>query len=246
MREWVRRTTVSSPSGVNVISTAVDCGPTPNHCCSQPHVSRMRCGGSTSTNCPSITDPPMVMGHRPPGRGFSVASEPIQRTIRTGSVKCAKTVSGRAATRTSCSTTSVVATTGLPLLALGGALERLQATGQYVGQEAVQLVEAFRAHAVQAPRPGAPLVDQPDLLEHAQVLGDGRLGHQEARGDVAGAQLAAGQQAQDLAALGLRDGLEDLHARKCSTRLYKRNYATATGCLLAQSTMFCEPSTTVP
>src|SRR2546430_13695857 len=61
----------------------------------------------------------------------------------------------------------------------------------------------FRSHAVEAARAVAALVDEARLLEHLEVLRDRRLGHREARGDLARALLAGGQLSQDLAAFGL-------------------------------------------
>jgi hypothetical protein len=75
----------------------------------------------------------IVRRQTPPGRGSSVASVPIQRTIRAGLVKYEKTVSGGASTLTSCSTLLVplgVAGTashlrfGAPAPAVGQGVER--------------------------------------------------------------------------------------------------------------------------
>src|SRR5436305_4516334 len=158
----------------------------------------------------------MSIRQTPPGRGSSVASIPIQRTIFTGSVKYSNTASGGAATRTSCSTTLVSArasaTAAPPLVLLDDLLEAREAPWQHVGEEAVKVIEALRAHAVEAAGAVAPLAHEPGLLQHLQMLGDRRLRDLEARGDVTRAQLAAGQQPKDLAPLGLCDRLEDLHA----------------------------------
>src|SRR3954454_2612820 len=156
------------------------------------------------------------MRHTPPGRGSSVACVPNHSTIRAGSVKYAKTISGAAAIRSSCSTRGLVAPgpAGIaprPLLGLGRLLEALQPGRQDVGQEVLQLGEPLGTDAEQAPRPVATLADQAGLLEHLEVLGDRRLRDLELRGDGAGAELPAGEQPQDLAALGLGDRLEDLH-----------------------------------
>src|SRR5256714_2404860 len=239
-RRWVRRRIVSSPSGVSVTSTALDRGGSPSTRFSQPHVKTIRVYGSISTNSPATANSPSAavgwnpIRHTPPGRGSRVACAPIHWTIFAGSVKNENTVSGRAPMRSSCSRTSVpLAAPGIgsALLGLGGLLEALEAGRKHVGQEGVQVGEALGPHAVQASRPLAPLADQARLLEHLEVLGDRGLGHVEARRDVAGAALAAGEQAQDLAARGLGDRLEDLHQHNLSTRLYKcgRGGGTSSG-----------------
>src|SRR3954463_5285535 len=154
------------------------------------------------------------MRHAPPGRGSSVAWVPNHSTIRAGSVKYAKTISGAAAIRSSCSTLVALGPAGIaprPLLGLGRLLEALQPGRQDVGQEVLQLGEALGTDAEQAACPVAALADQPGLLEDLEVLGDGRLRDLELRGDRARAQLARGEQPQDLAALGLGDCLEDFH-----------------------------------
>src|SRR6266480_2596663 len=153
----------------------------------------------------------MVRRQTPPGRGSSVASMPIHSTIFTGSVKYENTVSGEAATRTSCSRTSVAAGasgTAPPLLGLGRTLEARQPGRDHVGEEAMEVGEALGSHAVEPPRPVAALADQARLLEDREVLRDRRLRDGEARGDLPGASLSLCQQAQDLPALRLGDRLE--------------------------------------
>src|SRR2546423_7564787 len=196
MRLWTRRTTVSSPSGSSETSTRVDWGGVENIEFSQPQVKTTRRGGSTSTYSPDVATIPLgLTRHTPPGRGSSVASVPIHMHIRSGSVKYGKIVSGLAATRTVCSMTSVpLGSTGMAagaLLLLGEFLEPLQPRREHVGQETVQVVEALGADAEQAARAVAALVDQPGLLEHLQVLRDGRLGHRAAPRYAAGAHHPA-------------------------------------------------------
>src|SRR4051794_40622697 len=126
--------------------------------------------------------------------------------------------------RTSCSTASVpggVTGIGPPLLGLRGPLEPAQAGGEHVGEEGVQVREALGPDAVEPARAGAALADQAGLAQHLEVLGDRGLGDVEPRGDLAGAQLAGAQHPQDLAALGLGEGLEDLHRAYLSVNLYK-------------------------
>src|SRR4051794_1152297 len=161
----------------------------------------------------------------PPGRGSSVASTPIHWTIFAGSVKYAKTVSGRALTRTSCSMTSVSAgidPTAPPLVVLGGLLEPLQPGREDIAEKAVQVGKAFGADPIQAPGSIPALGHEARFAQDLEMLGDGRLGDLEVRGDIAGAQLVRGQKAQDLPARGLRDRVEDFHdLPKFSKTLYK-------------------------
>src|SRR5256886_15728837 len=152
----------------------------------------------------------------PPGRGSSVASVPIHMTIFAGSVKYSKTLSGLAATRTSCSTRLSVllcsAAISLdPLLPLGDLLQPRQTARQNLGEKVVQLREPLRSHAQNPPRALAALAHQPDVLEHLEVLGDRGLCDREVRRNLAGAQLPARQQPEHLAPLGLGDCVEHLH-----------------------------------
>src|SRR5437588_4885538 len=99
----------------------------------------------------------------------------------------------------------------MALLVLGRALQALEVARHDLGQEAVQVGEPLGAHAQQPPRAVPAFVDQAGLLEDLQVLRDRGLAHREARGDLRRAHLAAGEQAHDLATLGLGESLEDLH-----------------------------------
>src|SRR5213080_4294415 len=99
----------------------------------------------------------------PPGRGSSCASMPFQRSMRTGSVKKPKMVSGRAAMRTSRSTTSAglgSATPAPPLFQLGLLLEAGELLIPELLDEGAQLGQPLRPGAVQSPRAEAPLDDQ--------------------------------------------------------------------------------------
>src|SRR3954470_3267446 len=154
------RTIVASPSAVSATSTAVDCSPTSNSRVSQPHVKTIRQGKSTCTYSPIIFDPLMSNRQTPPGRGSSVASLPIQRASFDGSVKYSNTTSGAASTRTSCWMRSVapgISATAAPLVLLHDPLELLEPPWQHVGEEALEVVQALGADAVEAPRAVAPL-----------------------------------------------------------------------------------------
>src|SRR5207244_9040475 len=140
-------------SGVSETSTSVDWGGVLNSAVSQPHVKTIRRGRSISTNSPSMAAcPDGLIRQAPPGRGSSVASVPIHWTIFAGSVKYSKTLSGLAATRTSCSVRSSVLLRSAAislgaLLLLGDLLQPLQLARQDLGEEVVQLREPFRPHA---------------------------------------------------------------------------------------------------
>src|SRR3954463_11079863 len=111
----------------------------------------------------------------PPGRGSSVAFAPFQRTMSAGSVKNANTVSGLASMWTSRSMTSeelVLASTLLPFLGFGLALQLRQAERPEALEELLEVLQSFRTGAVEAPRALTPLAHETGLLEYAQVLGD--------------------------------------------------------------------------
>src|SRR5436305_11306440 len=88
--------------------------------------------------------------------------------------------------------------TAAPLVFLDDLLELFEPSRQHVREEAVEVVEALGADAVEAARAVAPLLDQPRLLEHRQVLGDCRLSDGEPRCLLPGAALAAREQPEAL------------------------------------------------
>src|SRR3954447_480662 len=158
----------------------------------------------------------------PPGRGSSVALLPIQRTAFTGSVKNSKTVSGLASIRTSHSTTIelVLASTLLPFLCFRLALQLRQAERPEALEELLELLQALRPGAVEAPRSLAPLAHETGLLQYAQVLRDRGARHLEARCDLAGRQLVLADQLEDLAPPRLSQSLDGrLHVDKCKVSL---------------------------
>src|SRR3954463_10475535 len=131
----------------------------------------------------------------PPGRGSSVAWSPIQSTALRGSVKKSKMVSGAASMRTSHSTAwLVLASTLLPFLGFRLALELGEAERPEALQELLELPEALRTGAVEAPRPLTPLAHETGLLEYAQVLRDRRSRDVETRRDLTSGQLAIADQ----------------------------------------------------
>src|SRR2546423_6871019 len=106
----------------------------------------------------------IVTRYVPPGRGSSSASIPFQRTMRTGSVKKPKIVSGRAAMRTSRSTTSAgfaSTTPDPPLLQLGLLLEAGELLVPEFLDEAAQPRQAPPPGAIQPPPPPAPPAHPP-------------------------------------------------------------------------------------
>jgi len=72
-----------------------------------------------------------------------------------------------------------------------------------------QAGESFRAGPVKPASPDPGDRDEADSLEQTQVLGDGRGGHVEARGDVARGELVVEDQPEDLPATRLGDGVQD-------------------------------------
>src|SRR5207244_12821367 len=125
--------------------------------------------------------------------GCSSASNTFQRSRRTGAVKKPQMVCGRAAMRTSRSTTSTgfaLTTADPPLLQLGLLLEAGELLVPEPLDEGTQLGQPLRPGTVQPPRTETALHDQPGFLQDAQVLGDGRTGDVEVRRDLPGRALA--------------------------------------------------------
>src|SRR6266513_801353 len=130
----------------------------------------MSSGRQTSSYRPRTFVPhSIVQAKRPSCR---VTGTPSQREYTAGSVKAANVASWLVST-------SVLATT----------------TG-VVGAQAAERVPAGAVAARGADR-GA--LGQARLAQDGQVLGDGRLGHRERRGDLPRRQLTVPDQAQDLA-----------------------------------------------
>src|SRR5205823_2124101 len=83
------------------------------------------------------------------------ASVPIHWTILAGSVKYAKTISGAAAIRISCSmrpsaSFGLAGVSSTSLLLLGDLLQALEPAGQQLSEEPLQVLEALRSHAEHA------------------------------------------------------------------------------------------------
>src|SRR3954468_3358757 len=147
----------------------------------------------------------------PPGCGSRSASRPFHSTIFSGSTKKSNTVSGRAAILISRSTT--VATSGWStatsppsFFVLCGDLQAFEPIAPELVQKCPQVFEPFRADAVDALRPVAPLDDEPSRLENGEVLRDRRPRDRELRGDLAGGPLPTRDELQNPPAIGLGDG----------------------------------------
>jgi hypothetical protein len=128
-----------------------------------------------------------------------------------GSVKKANTVSGLASICRSWTMGSVRAsavTLASPLFSLRLAHEDVEAIAPELVKEGAQLRQAFGARAVQAPGALAALGHEPGLLEHADVLRDGRARDVEVRRDLPGGELAVADEGQDVAAARLGEGVE--------------------------------------
>jgi hypothetical protein len=81
------------------------------------------------------------------------------------------------------------------------------------------VVNRLQRAAVQAIHP-APAVltdlDEPDLAQDAQVLGDLRLGDPEPGDQIVDRPLATGKKVKDLPPAGLGHGVERVRRRRCS------------------------------
>src|SRR5687768_1258835 len=134
-----------------------------------------------------MSRPLMSQRKMPPGRGSSSESRPIHWTSLSGSVKKSKIVSGLASTLTSISTAAAVsalATLVSPLLfELGGELQPREAVGPELAEEVLEVGHALGAGAVEPAGALAPLAEEAGVLEHGEMLGDGRAGDVEFGGD---------------------------------------------------------------
>src|SRR5690242_19025726 len=111
------------------------------------------------------------MRRAPPGRGSRVMVRPIQRRIRSGSVKYGKTVSGRASTRTSRSTVVAVGSAaGIAFLLFGHGGQSRQAVVPERLEPGAQLARAVGSGAVPATGAVPPLDDEAGVPKHGQVL----------------------------------------------------------------------------
>jgi hypothetical protein len=129
-----------------------------------------------------------------------------------GSVKNPNTVSGVASihfswTIGSVPTASVMAAS--TLFAFGLLSQHLESLVPELPEELTQAAESLRPGAVQTAGAVAPLEQQSRLAQHPQVLRDGGPGDvAEVRGYRSGRQLGVANESQDLAAVGLGDGLD--------------------------------------
>ncbi len=85
------------------------------------------------------------------------------------------------------------------LLGLGGGLQALQSCIPKGFEKSPHLGDSLRSRTVETARAIPALVHQPRLLEHPQVLRNGRTRDIEVRGDRSSRQLLPPDQAQDLA-----------------------------------------------
>src|SRR3989304_1634619 len=121
----------------------------------------------------------------PPGRGSALTLRPIHSAILFGSVRKLNTVSGRAAIVSVRSMASVVVACIVvsPLLvALGAVPQPFEAVVPHAFQEGPYFGQPFGAGPVKPPRSLPSLGHQPRLLQHTEVLLDGRPADDEASG----------------------------------------------------------------
>src|SRR5262245_32733795 len=103
---------------------------------------------------------------------------------------------------------SVIASMLPSLLLLCFAFEGLQTRLPEAFEELAELLEAFGPHAVQASRAVPSLAHEPRLLEDVQMLGDRRARDVEMGRDLACAQLAVGDESENLPPPGSGDRLQ--------------------------------------
>src|SRR5258708_4101725 len=89
------------------------------------------------------------------------------------------------------------------LLALGSLAQQIQPFVPQAFEEAPQVGQALGPGPVEPSGAGAPLADQPRVLENSQVLRHSRAGHVEMRGDRPRRQLLVTNQPQDVSPSGL-------------------------------------------
>src|SRR5262245_1844449 len=146
----------------------------------------------------------------PPGCGSTSAPMPIQRMTFRGSTKNSQTVSGFASIEIvrSYTVVSVTASMLLALLLFCLAFECLEPDVPEALEEVSELDEPFGTCAVEASGAVASFAHEPRLLQDVQVLGDRRPRDLEVRRDLAGAELAVADEAQNRAPSRLGDGFE--------------------------------------
>src|SRR5690349_8473090 len=83
-----------------------------------------------------------------------------------------------------------------------------------LGQPLVHGPKARGLEAVQPAAPFRPAPDEPDLAEDPEVLRDLRLGHRQVAHDRPDRLLACDQLVEDVSAMGLGEGVEDVGGRR--------------------------------
>src|SRR4051794_10772669 len=158
----------------------------------------------------------------PPGRGSSSAAVPIHRTCCSGSTRNGQMVSGVASIMIS-RTRSVIGGSFVVLGGLGYIAQAFETGGPVVVEEVAKLLHLILAGPVQTPGAIAPLAHQSGLLQHAEVLRDGRASDvSKVVRDLRRRQLTHPHQTHDLPASGLRQCLEGcIHTLSVSVFLRK-------------------------
>ncbi len=119
------------------------------------------------------------------------------------------------------------------MFTLGGALEAFEAVVPEAFEKGAEFFQPLRAGTVQAAGTVASFAHEASLLEDAQVLRDRGARDIEVTGDLARGELLAPDEAEDLAAPGLGDGLEgSFHGHTVRPRLRKRQVSIHTNPLL--------------
>src|ERR1700693_6369953 len=157
------------------------------------------------------------MRYSPPGRASNDAVMPHHAVVFCGSTRTCQTVSGLASIAIVRSTAvSVLLAMLLPLLSFCLAFQHLEPLAPEVVEESPPLDEPFGPRAVETSRAVAPLIHEPCLLQHGQMLGDRRPRHVEVRRDLAGGPLLVPHEPEDPAPVRGGDRLErGFHRRRC-------------------------------
>src|SRR4029450_1123656 len=127
-----------------------------------------------------------------------------------------RTSSSPASGRRTCATSP-------PLIVLGLILQDGQPLRPHVLDERPELLDPLGPEAVDPLRAVATFGDEAGLLEHGEVLADGRTRDLGVGGDLAGGHLALADEQEDLPAAWFRDGPEGgLHAEQAKPNLRSR------------------------
>jgi hypothetical protein len=184
----------------------------------------------------------MSTANPPPGMGCSSACSPIQDTIRLAVTRYAKTTSGGASISIEVEKSAIVllrrpVSSGL---SLRGMLQRRQVSWPKPIEELSYSTQSVGAHEKHVPGAFAPFGDQARAPQHAQVMGNGLLGHRDLLGDFPDRTGLVANQREDPPAVAVSQGPQyrvdvcrwDTHASLIQAAVctnIKRNIAVGPG-----------------